>query len=160
MKRIASDDNRLSKPLIDAEDARRELMKLVIIDDEEPPQEKACIKTVITVLGIKDKPPAKPHIDFLLQPGVTAGQILDQLKLKDYVLFSLPNPLHYLHIGSPAVANTVAMLRAVINFKHDEQIDPQLIGGHGLIAVPSSKAQAYIQHILNVKHPLLVSTTR
>jgi hypothetical protein len=160
MKRIASDDNRLSKPLIDSVEARRELMKLVIIDDEESPQEKVCVKTVITVLGIKDEPPAKPYIDFLLQPGATAGQILDQLKLKDYVLFTLPNPLYYLHLGSPAVANTVAMLRAVINFRHDDMIDPQLILGHGLIAVPSLKAQAYIQHILNVKHPLLVSTTR
>jgi hypothetical protein len=67
----------------------------------------------MTVLGTKDKPHGKPHIDFLLHPGVTAGQILDHLKLKDYVLFPLPNPVHYLHLGSPAVANTVAMLRGV-----------------------------------------------
>jgi hypothetical protein len=85
MKRIASDDNRLSKPLIDAEEARRELMKLVIIDDEEPAQETVCVKEatsmkriVITVLGTKDKPHGKPHIDFLLHPGVTAGQILNR----------------------------------------------------------------------------------
>jgi hypothetical protein len=36
-----------------------------------------------------------------------------QLNKKDYALFPLPNPVHYLHFESPAVANTVAMLRGV-----------------------------------------------
>jgi hypothetical protein len=41
MKRIACDENKLPEPLIDVEEARRELMKLVIIDEEKPPQETA-----------------------------------------------------------------------------------------------------------------------
>jgi hypothetical protein len=41
MKRITCDENKLSEPVIDVEEARRELRKLVIIDDEEPPQEIA-----------------------------------------------------------------------------------------------------------------------
>ena len=168
-RKVTSIESSKAKPMasIDIEEARRELRNLVIIDEEEPPQETVCVKEatsmrriVITVLGTKDKPHGKPHIDFLLHPGVTAGQILDRLKLKDYVLFTLPNPIHYLHLGSPAVANTVAMLRAVINFKDEEEVYSQLMEGHGVIAVPSSKAKAYIQHILNVKHPLLESTTR
>jgi hypothetical protein len=39
MKRITCDENKLSEPLIDLEEARRELRKLVIIDDSEQPQE-------------------------------------------------------------------------------------------------------------------------
>jgi hypothetical protein len=155
-RKVTSTESSKDKPVasIDIEEARRELRKFVE-EDEEPPQEKVCVKEatsmkriVITVLGTKDKPHGKPHIDFLLHPGITAGQILDHLKLKDYVLFPLPNPFHYLHLGSPAVANTVAMLRAVINFKDEEEVDSQLIEGHGVIAVPSSKAKAYIRHIV------------
>jgi hypothetical protein len=41
MKRITCDENKLSEPLIDVEEARRELRKLVIINDEEQPQETA-----------------------------------------------------------------------------------------------------------------------
>jgi hypothetical protein len=42
MKRITRYKDKLSEPLIDVEEARRELRKLVIINEEEPPQETAC----------------------------------------------------------------------------------------------------------------------
>jgi hypothetical protein len=45
---------------------------------------------VIAILGSKYKP-----IDFLIQPRVTAGEILTQLKVKeDYVLFPALDPAH------------------------------------------------------------------
>jgi hypothetical protein len=47
---------------------------------------------VIAILGSKYKP-----IDFLIQPRVTAGEILTQLKVKeDYVLFPASDPARLL----------------------------------------------------------------
>lgn len=142
-RKVTSTESSKGKPApsLDIDEARKELWRFVE-GDEKPPQKRIVITIIPTIYN--------PNKEFLLHPGITAGEVLDQLGLKDYVLFPLPTTFHYSHLGPPAVAKTAAILRAVYDFKDEEDLYQKLEDGYRLVAIPSSKAKTYISGILNV----------